>query len=370
MTLRFQLSQPVACKPVDRWRGIYVELLGTQTRFVQGARWRHRVIESGDASGEPLILIHGVGGHAESFARNMQNLARQGFHVFAIDALYHGLTDKEPYDDDERYLYQVDALIDLLDALGIASAHVEGESMGATIAFHFGLSHPDRARKIVLNTGFGHVKLDKNDFQPVKGDMKELATLSREVVVNPSVEAMRKRLEWVVYDPASMTDEMVAVRLALYEKPDVNESMRKVFRIDSDWSWDLPYGEKDLEAYRAGYAGALDAVQSWGRSGLRRIHRGHPAQGDVLLRRWRRALATVGETRGARRSPDRVLARAAFHSLIRGRGEPGRIRAERCDARRRTSTAGDHASAPQPGPDRPPGPRRVSLCALWCYESW
>ena len=171
---------------------------------------------------------------------------RQGFHVFAIDALYHGLTDKEPYDDDERYLYQVDALVDLLDALGIDRAHVEGESMGATIAFHFGLSHPERARKIVLNTGFGHVKLDKRDFAPVKGDMKELASLSREVVVDPSVEAMRKRLEWVVHDPASMTDEMVAVRLALYEMPEVNASMRKVFRIDKDWSWDLPYGEKDL----------------------------------------------------------------------------------------------------------------------------
>jgi 2-hydroxy-6-oxonona-2,4-dienedioate hydrolase len=250
VSVHFELSQPVSCKPVEDWRGIYVELLGTQTRFVQGARWRHRVIESGDASGVPLILIHGVGGHAESFARNMRNLARQGFHVFSIDALYHGLTDKDPYDDDQRYVYQVEALVDLLDALGIERAHVEGESMGATIAFHFGLSHPERALKIVLNTGFGHVKLDKEDFAPVKGDMKELAQLSREVVVDPSVEAMRKRLEWVVHDPASMTDEMVAVRLALYEMPEVNASMRKVFRLDKDWSWSLPYSEADLEAYQ------------------------------------------------------------------------------------------------------------------------
>lgn len=250
MTDLFQLSQPVRCKPVDQWRSVGVELLGTQTRFVQGKRWRHRVIEAGDGSGEPLILLHGVGGHAETYARNLHNLARQGFHAYSVDALYHGFTDKEPYDDDERYVYQVEALVDLLDALGHETAHVEGESMGATIAFHFGLSHPERARKIVLNTGFGHVKLNKTDFTPVKGDLGELARLSAEVVKQPNYEAMRKRLEWVVSRPESMTDDMVAIRLAMYENPEINESMRKVFRLDKDWKWELPYTEDDVQSYR------------------------------------------------------------------------------------------------------------------------
>ncbi|OBJ42239.1 hypothetical protein A5630_21265 [Mycolicibacterium mucogenicum] len=225
-------------------------MLGTQTRFIQGVRWRHRVIEAGDATGEPLILIHGVGGHAETYSRNMHNLARQGFHVFAVDALYHGFTDKDPYDDAKRYLYQVDAVIDLIDALGFDTVHIEGESMGATIAFHFGFAHPDRARKVILNTGFGHVKLQKTDFKPVKGDMKELAYLSREVVVNPTVDAMRKRLEWVVAEPMSMTDEMVDIRLAMYRDPVINASMRKVFRIDKEWSWELPHSESDLAEYK------------------------------------------------------------------------------------------------------------------------
>ncbi|NUR25958.1 MAG: alpha/beta hydrolase [Catenulispora sp.] len=250
MTIEFKLSKPVHCKPADQWRSVSVELLGTQTRFVQGVRWRHRLIEAGGDGGEPLVLIHGVGGHGETYARNLHNLVRQGFHVYAIDALYHGFTDKEPYDDDQRYVYQVEALVDLLDALGHETAHVEGESMGATIAFHFGLSHPERARKIVLNTGFGHVKLKKTDFKPVQGDMQELARLSREVVVDPNYEAMRKRLEWVVAHPESMTDDMIAIRLAMYQDPEINASMRKVFRLDKDWKWELPYSEEDLQAYR------------------------------------------------------------------------------------------------------------------------
>lgn len=250
MAQHLQLSTPVIERPVDQWESNSVELLGAQTRFVQGERWRHRVIEAGRPGDEPLVLIHGVGGHAESYARNVNSLARQGFHVIAVDALYHGLTDKEPYDDDERYLYQVAALIDLLDALGIESANVEGESMGATIAFHFGMDHPDRARKIILNTGFGHVKLKKDDFASQGSDLSELAALSREVVLNPSTEAMWKRLTWLVADEASMTLEMVRLRMALYAIPEVNESMRKVFRIDKQWSWELPYTEEDCAAYR------------------------------------------------------------------------------------------------------------------------
>ena len=121
MTEVLKLSKAVTCKPLDEWQSVAVELLGTQTRFVQGKRWRHRVIECGEG-GEPLFLIHGIGGHAETYARNLHNLANNGFHVYAIDALYHGFTDKEPYSDEERWDNQVDALADLITALGYEKA--------------------------------------------------------------------------------------------------------------------------------------------------------------------------------------------------------------------------------------------------------
>jgi pimeloyl-ACP methyl ester carboxylesterase len=246
---RFETAAPVECRPQDQWGSIAVELLGTQTYFVQGRRWRHRVIEAG-TSGEPLILIHGVGGHAETFARNLRNLADLGFHVYAIDALYHGLTDKEPYDDEQRYSLQVEALVDLMDALGLDSAHIEGESMGASIAFHLGLSHPERCRRIVLNTGFGNVALTKTDFAATSVNMGELKALSEKCLLDPSFETMRQRLEWVVADPASMTDEMVQFRMALYALPDVNASMRNVLRIGKQWSWPTPYSEQDCAQFK------------------------------------------------------------------------------------------------------------------------
>lgn len=232
----------------DGWSTIAVELLGAQTRFVEGRRWTHRIIEQG--TGEPLLLLHGVGGHAEVWSRNISSLAARGFRVIAVDALYHGLSSKEPYDDHLRYEYQVDAVVDLLDALDIDRAHVEGESMGATIAFHLGMRYPERVRKLVLNTGFGHVSLEREDFVGPSKDYSELARLSEQVLLDPTPEAMRARLEWVVADPSSITQEMVDLRLRLYADPEVNEAMRWIFRIGRSWDWELPYSESDCAGYR------------------------------------------------------------------------------------------------------------------------
>tara|TARA_B100000676_G_scaffold225036_1_gene222614 strand:+ start:1705 stop:2646 length:942 start_codon:yes stop_codon:yes gene_type:complete len=249
-TPHFSLSRTVDCQPLDRWSTIAVELLGCQTRMVKGPRWQHRVIECG--SGEPLILIHGVGGHAETFARNMANLG-QHFHVLAIDALYHGYSSKEPYDAKKRHDLQVDAVVDLMDAYGFERAHIEGESMGGQIAFEFGLRYPERSGKMIMNTGVGRVKLDKTDFVTPESDHSELAALSYQAITKPTFEIMRKRLEWLVVSPDRMTDEMAEIRVRLYQDPDINAAMRQFFSVDmgKDDPWDLDpqWVESDLKHF-------------------------------------------------------------------------------------------------------------------------
>ena len=243
-----ELSKQVTSKPLDEWQSVAVELLGSQTRFVQGERWRHRVIDAGEG-GDPLILIHGIGGHAETFARNLRNLADHGFHAIAIDALHHGFTDKQPYDDETRTDLQVDALIDLIDAMGFASVHIEGESLGALLAFELGMRVPERCGKLILNTGFGQVRTKKTDFVADPTDFSRLAELSRRSLLEPTFENMRNRMEWLVASPDRMTDEMVQIRLRLYSDPEIHQSMLNVFMIGKQPTWTFKWEEEDLQKF-------------------------------------------------------------------------------------------------------------------------
>ena len=72
---------------------IWVDLMGAEVRYYQG-RYKTRVIEAG--SGEPLVLIHGVGGHAEAYSRNIMRLSQQ-YRVMAIDLLWHGYSQRDGF---------------------------------------------------------------------------------------------------------------------------------------------------------------------------------------------------------------------------------------------------------------------------------
>ncbi|HLY64376.1 MAG TPA: alpha/beta hydrolase [Chloroflexota bacterium] len=207
------------------WKSIWVELLGSQVRFVKGKRFTTRVIEAG--TGDPLILIHGGGGHAEAWARNVMNLGKH-FHVYAIDALYHGLSSKEPAaEGDEAQNNQVAAIIELMDEEGLPWAHVEGESMGAHLTFRLGLQHPDRCGKLIINTG-QQVKFSK-PLPPPRSAVENAFQLAAEFLNNPSQEGMRRRLEWLMASPDRVTDELVDLRIKLWTLPDTAASMSRRF---------------------------------------------------------------------------------------------------------------------------------------------
>ena len=92
MAEHLKLRREVKERPLEDWSTIAVELLGSQTRIVQGEKYHHRVLEMGQ--GDPLFLYHGVGGHVDTYARTLPQLAKY-FHVYAVDALYHGFSSKE-----------------------------------------------------------------------------------------------------------------------------------------------------------------------------------------------------------------------------------------------------------------------------------
>ena len=87
-----------------------------------------RAIEAGQ--GPVLILLHGTGGHAEAYLKNIEAHARH-FHVYAIDMVGHGYSDAPDISYDMQCY--VDFMRDFLDAIGADKASISGESLGATV---------------------------------------------------------------------------------------------------------------------------------------------------------------------------------------------------------------------------------------------
>ncbi len=134
--------------PASKRPAIWEELLGAEVRFYDAAGVRTRSIQAG--SGEALIMLHGIGGHAEAFARNVVPLGHH-FDARAIDYYGHGLTGigSMPFDKDGY----VKHLLDYMDAAGIKKAHLIGESLGGWIAAWTAIDHPDRVGKVIYTVG-------------------------------------------------------------------------------------------------------------------------------------------------------------------------------------------------------------------------
>ena len=204
---------------------IWVDLLGAQVRYL-GRQYSTRVIEAG--TGPALLLLHGVGGHAEAFSRNVVRLG-QGRRAIAMDFLWHGLSSKPPYVDGEDIPAYVDQILDLLDSEGIDRVDLEGESLGGWVGLYMALHHPDRLNRLILNTTAG-IRWDRSTIpeRPKEG-REALAARSLAAISEPSRETIRHRLEWLMAKPDRVTDELVDLRYRLYTDPAVQASLRAVF---------------------------------------------------------------------------------------------------------------------------------------------
>jgi len=98
-----------------------------------------------EGSGPALILIHGAGGNPHYF----DDLARaftERFRVIAYARRGHGRSDaKGPYDTATL----TEDLRGLMDAVGIAKAHLAGHSMGGNEITRFAGTYPDRVDRVV-----------------------------------------------------------------------------------------------------------------------------------------------------------------------------------------------------------------------------
>lgn len=110
---------------------------------------------SGDASGIPLVLINGLGAQLVGWREGLvQRLVDHGLFVIRMDNRDVGHSEITAAPGVLVADYDIDAfpsdVCRVLDELGIASAHVVGESMGGAIAQRMAIKFPERTRSATL----------------------------------------------------------------------------------------------------------------------------------------------------------------------------------------------------------------------------
>lgn len=156
---------------------------------VFGAKIRY--LEAGDASKPKVILLHGLGAQAESWALTVPALA-QNYHVIAPDQVGFGKSDKP------LLKYRVGTFVDFLDKfmseLKIEKAHLVGNSMGGWVATLFAVKYPNKVGKIVLADSAGIV--------PVKVDINQIYQLN-----NSTRDEIRANLKLIFANPMLQNNE-------------------------------------------------------------------------------------------------------------------------------------------------------------------
>jgi 3-oxoadipate enol-lactonase len=101
----------------------------------------------GPEAGTSLLLLEGMGGDIPGWRRNIPHFASTHL-VIAYDFRGNGRSDKP--DESQSMATFVNDTVALLDHLGLAPAHVYGQSFGGMVAMQMALSHPRHVRSLVL----------------------------------------------------------------------------------------------------------------------------------------------------------------------------------------------------------------------------
>jgi 2-hydroxy-6-oxonona-2,4-dienedioate hydrolase len=173
------------------------------SRFVTTSKWHIHLNEAG--SGHAIVFLHGSGPGASGWSNFQTNIGplSESFRVLAVDMPGWGQSDSPAPDDRDH----VEALVLLLDELGIDKAAIVGNSMGGMTAIRFAVEHPDRISHLIA---MGAPAPGPRIFTP--GGLSEGMKVLLAGYADPTPENFKKLVTVMAFDPRFATDELAAER--------------------------------------------------------------------------------------------------------------------------------------------------------------
>jgi pimeloyl-ACP methyl ester carboxylesterase len=170
--------------------------------------------------GAPLLMLHGSGPGVTGLRNFRGNLSRFAEHFRCIVLEFPGFGVSDDFGGHPMHT-AFDAVVDLVDALGLDTLAIIGNSMGGGVALSYASAHADRVSRVVTIGGIG-----KNIFGP---GPSEGIRLLQEFTDDPSRERLVRWLHSMVFDPGLITDELIDERWVQATDPATLESARRMY---------------------------------------------------------------------------------------------------------------------------------------------
>lgn len=210
-------------------RSVWTSLYNVSFRqgWVDAGAVSTRYVEAGPADAPVLIMIHGTAGSWEGFCANIGPLSKH-FRCLALDMVGCGFSS--PRDVVYEMPVYVQHLHDFMRVMNVSRATFVGVSMGAWICASFAAAYPSKTDGLVLVSAAGLV---------ARSDVgRKVAQARGSATENPSWETVQPIFSNLILKEENRIPDLVAVRLASYQRPEMKASMRSILALLEPGTWE------------------------------------------------------------------------------------------------------------------------------------
>jgi pimeloyl-ACP methyl ester carboxylesterase len=179
-----------------------------------------RYHEAGPIDGPPLLLLHGSGPGVTGWRNFRGVVGTFAGHFRCLILEFPGFGVSDDFGG-HPMITALDSVVRFVDALGLDTVDIIGNSMGGGVALNFAIAHPDRVRRVVTIGGIGRNILTPGPSEGIR--------LLQEFTEEPTRDRLVRWLHSMVYDPAVVTDELIEERWNHATDPQALAGARRMY---------------------------------------------------------------------------------------------------------------------------------------------
>lgn len=209
------------CQRMTSIPSVSINKTPIQYAEVNGIRLAYREFGSGD----PLLMLNGFGATMDGFYNeSFLGILATRYHVYIYD--HRGMGYSSDDNTSPTMALYADDAAELMSALGYDSMNIYGASMGSSIGQQLVIDHPERVRKLILESATYSVQIPETRLlfaliQATALNASEPAGARREAEANlawdstwDDLSGINKSVMLVVGTDDILTPQSVAVRIA------------------------------------------------------------------------------------------------------------------------------------------------------------